>query len=234
MKMKLFGLLIGGLLLLSPALMGQGTPYAATAAPGESSPVCGSVWKVTTFEADGVWTVPTGVDVVWVTGVGGGGGGASSSHRVPISVGGLTSVNIVIGIGGPQNRSGGNTLFGEFVVGRGGRAGGSASGGANGAGFKGNSIEGSMFASGGGGGTGYNRVQSRIRSAGNASGGSGGRAGYLGGGGGGASAFGSGGSGGGTYGSSGQGFGAGGGGGNKGYSGGWGSKGYLIIEWSAP
>lgn len=255
MKMKLFGLLIGVLLQLSPGLMGQGTPYAATAAPGGSPPTCGSIWKVEAFEADAVWTVPTGVEVVWVTGVGGGGGGAptsssfgggggggaSSSHRVPVSVGELTSVNIVIGLGGSQNQSGGNTLFGDFVVGRGGGPGKRHGAGTNGAGFHGDSIEGAMFASGGGGGSAYYTSRTSVvrTSGGNASGGSGGKGGYSrgAGGGGGASAFGRGGDGGsGSSGAGkpGQGHGAGGGGGDRHSSGGKGSNGYLLIEWSAP
>ena len=220
-------------LLFPQSLLAQGnntTPFPPGS--GVPTPGCGSVWKGAAFEENSVWTVPKGVEVVWVTGIGGGGGGgrdggggggASSSHRVPAYVGGVTSVNIVVGLGGSSNKSGGTTKFGDFIVGRGGRAGG-AGGGANGAGFHGDSIEGAMTASGAGGGSARNSSGRRV-SGGNASGGKGGR--YYGGGG--ASAFGSGGDGGGGVRSNGRGWGAGGGG-----SWGRGSNGFLIIEWSEP
>ena len=208
MKMKLFGLLIGVLLLLSPGLMGQGIPYSSTTpAPAGASPSsCGSIWKIKAFEADAVWTVPAGVDVVWVTGVGGGGGGASawgggrvlagggggagsSSHRAPVDVNGMTSVSIVIGLGGAADHPGGHTKFGEFVVGRGGSPGYKKDGGTNGAGFLGDSIEGGMFSSGGGGGNAYDAYKPGP-APGNSSRTAGGKRTSTGGGGGGASTYG--------------------------------------------
>ena len=81
MKMKLSGLLIGVLLLLSPGLIGQKTlsppSPGGPALSGVPTPGCGSVWKGTAFETDAVWTIPAGVGASGGSSRGGGGGGGA-------------------------------------------------------------------------------------------------------------------------------------------------------------
>lgn len=101
------------------------------------------------FTESGVFVVPEGVDIVWVTLCGGGGGGGSSTgdyaggggggaeviikQRVNVTPG--ENISVQIGEGGGTESAGGVTSFGNYVSASGGGGGkGSASGGAGGLG----------------------------------------------------------------------------------------------------
>ena len=80
------------------------------------------------------WTVPTGVNAVFVEVIGGGSGGRSGVNGTP-GEGGLiarhfflasslgTTVTYAIGAGGASNNAGGDTVFASHAVGLGGRSG---------------------------------------------------------------------------------------------------------------
>jgi hypothetical protein len=195
------------------------------------------------FTADGTFSVPQGVRVVFITQIGGGGGGAAAlggngsggggagtycaSH--PYGVTPLSSINIVIGAGGSggagtggaSGSAGGTTTFDTAGTGLscgGGNGGQQGSGGSRGSIPAGQNRDGS----GGVAGTGKGVIPEFFSLMG--SGGS--PASGLGGGGGG-SQFG----GGGTGGTNATAFGAGGGGGNGGQPGGNGADGICIVSW---
>jgi hypothetical protein len=132
---------------LSGGFMFPDGTIQTTAASGGVKPY------IQVFTSSGTWTLPTGVNMVWVTicGGGGGGGGASSSgngggggggaqcfYRYPVAVSGNVSVTVGSGgVGGAVDNSGGNggnSSFGSLIAtgGNGGQpngVGGSSGGG---------------------------------------------------------------------------------------------------------
>ncbi len=197
-----------------------------------------------TFTANGTWTLPSGVTMVWVTMCGGGNAGNTNAGNVggnggdagqcylhyPVSVSG--NVAVIIGAGGVTGSiNGGNTSFGSLTA-FGGGGGGGGAGGASGA-LTYTSLSTNLFNQGNNGNNGG--------SSGGGAGGSGGigssdgSGGFGGGGGGGGGYAGAGGAGGtGGAGGNGRGYGSGGGGGGgaEGYIfPGNGTAGIVIVEW---
>lgn len=125
-----------------------------------------------TFNSSGTFTVPSGIDTIYITAAGGGGGGANGtsetggagggggayvkSQKVSVTAG--SSISITIGTGGAVGSNGGTTTIGSYFTLNGGYA--AANGGAGGTGTGTGVLTGSAGASnsgrtGGNGGDSY-------------------------------------------------------------------------------